>query len=98
MIRQDLEQLSQVRIDQLAQHIEPDTVPEHKRKPVRIAGQVLDPAKRYRLATNAFVASGGDGYPKLDGLPGFVDSGLTDAEVLTDYLSASYPLLPVPAR
>lgn len=42
MIRQDLEQLSQSRIESLASHIEPDNVPEHKRKPVRIAGLITD--------------------------------------------------------
>jgi 5'-nucleotidase/UDP-sugar diphosphatase len=58
-----------------------------------IAGQVVDPVRSYRLVTNDFVAAGGDGYPKLNSLPGYADSGVVDAEVLKDYLVSQHPVV-----
>lgn len=58
----------------------------------RVGGQPIDPARRYKLALNNFVAVGGDGYPRLAGHPGFVDTGLNDAEVLRDYIARQSPL------
>ncbi|QDY41260.1 bifunctional UDP-sugar hydrolase/5'-nucleotidase UshA [Candidatus Pantoea soli] len=59
---------------------------------VKINGEPLQKAKTYRLATNSFNASGGDGYPVLDNHSGFRNSGLRDAEVLRDYVSRHSPL------
>ena len=58
----------------------------------RIGGLAVDPNRRYRLAVNNFVAVGGDGYPRLAGHPGYVDSGFNDAEVLRDYIARHGPL------
>ena len=58
----------------------------------RIHGTVLDPAKSYQMVINSFVAVGGDGYPKLTGHPGYVNTGFVDAEVLRDYIAAHSPL------
>ena len=49
---------------------------------VKINGQPLQADKTYRMATLNFNALGGDGYPKLDGLPSYVNTGFIDAEVL----------------
>ncbi|KPF43389.1 5'-nucleotidase [beta proteobacterium AAP51] len=59
---------------------------------VKVGGRPLDPAGRYRLALNNFVAAGGDGYPPLDKHPGYVNSGFVDAEVLRTFLAARSPL------
>ena len=57
-----------------------------------IGGQPLDPAKTYRLAISNFVASGGDGYPKMVNHPRYTETGFTDAEVLRAYISAHSPV------
>ncbi|MGC0155178.1 bifunctional UDP-sugar hydrolase/5'-nucleotidase UshA [Chromobacterium vaccinii] len=57
-----------------------------------IGGKPVDPDKTYRMAVNSFVAAGGDGYPRLIGRPGYVDTGLVDADVLKQYLAAHSPL------
>ena len=57
-----------------------------------VAGKPIDPARSYRLVVNNFTASGGDGYPKLSNLPGYVNTGFVDAEVLRGYLAARSPL------
>jgi 5'-nucleotidase / UDP-sugar diphosphatase len=41
---------------------------------------------------NNFVAAGGDGYPRLSGHPGYVDTGFVDADVLRSYIAAHTPL------
>ncbi|MDT8851954.1 bifunctional UDP-sugar hydrolase/5'-nucleotidase UshA [Pantoea dispersa] len=59
---------------------------------VKINGEPLQLDKTYRMATNSFNASGGDGYPVIDGHAGFRNSGLRDAEVLRNYVSQHSPL------
>lgn len=57
-----------------------------------IKGEPVDPAKTYRMATLNFNATGGDGYPRLDNKPGYVNTGFIDAEVLKAYIQKSSPL------
>ncbi|MBH2888814.1 bifunctional UDP-sugar hydrolase/5'-nucleotidase [Serratia marcescens] len=59
---------------------------------VKINGQPLQADKTYRMATRNFNALGGDGYPKLDGLPSYVNTGFIDAEVLKQYIEKHSPL------
>ncbi|WP_182074066.1 MULTISPECIES: bifunctional UDP-sugar hydrolase/5'-nucleotidase UshA [unclassified Serratia (in: enterobacteria)] len=59
---------------------------------VKINGQPLQAEKTYRMATLNFNALGGDGYPKLDGLPSYVNTGFIDAEVLKQYIEKHSPL------
>ncbi|MGO2145008.1 MAG: bifunctional UDP-sugar hydrolase/5'-nucleotidase UshA [Serratia bockelmannii] len=59
---------------------------------VKINGQPLQADKTYRMATLNFNALGGDGYPKLDGLPSYVNTGFIDAEVLKQYIEKHSPL------
>lgn len=59
---------------------------------VKINGQPLDAEKTYRMATLSFNATGGDGYPVIDKLPGYVNTGFVDAEVLKQYIASHSPL------
>lgn len=61
-------------------------------KEARIGGQPIDPQRRYRLAITNFTAAGGDGYPKMNGHPGWTDTGFNDAEVLRGYIARHSPL------
>ncbi|WP_088968051.1 bifunctional UDP-sugar hydrolase/5'-nucleotidase UshA [Vogesella sp. LIG4] len=54
----------------------------------QIAGQAIDPARRYRLALNSFTAVGGDGYPRLLGHSGYVNTGYVDADLLRGYFAS----------
>jgi 5'-nucleotidase / UDP-sugar diphosphatase len=58
----------------------------------RVGGQPVDRSRSYRLAINNFTAMGGDGYPKMGNHPGYVNTGLHDAEVLRAYIAARSPL------
>jgi len=57
-----------------------------------IKGAPIDPAKTYRMAINNFQAAGGDGYPKMTGHKGYVDSGFVDADVLRSFILANSPI------
>jgi 5'-nucleotidase/UDP-sugar diphosphatase len=57
-----------------------------------VAGKAIDPAGQYRVALNNFVASGGDGYPKVVNHPSYVDTGFVDADVLRAFIAAHSPL------
>lgn len=46
----------------------------------------------YRFTVPSYNAAGGDGYPKIDDHPGYVNTGFTDAEVLKDYLETHSPI------
>ena len=59
---------------------------------LKIKGEPIDPAKNYRLATLNFNASGGDGYPLIDKLPGYVNTGFIDAEVLKQFIEQNSPI------
>ena len=59
---------------------------------VRVRGQPVQAQRQYTLAITNFIASGGDGYPKVADHPGYVDTGLSDAEVLRAYIAAHSPL------
>ncbi len=59
---------------------------------LKIKGEAVDPAKKYRLATLSFNATGGDGYPRLDDKPGYVNTGFIDAEVLKQFIQQNSPL------
>jgi 5'-nucleotidase len=55
---------------------------------MRLEGEPVDPAKRYRVTVNSFLAEGGDGY---DGLTDGADreGGGQDIEALIAYLGAA---------
>jgi 5'-nucleotidase/UDP-sugar diphosphatase len=59
---------------------------------VQIHDKPLDPTRNYRMALNNFVASGGDGYPKLTAHRSYVDTGFVDADILRNFISTHSPL------
>ena len=59
---------------------------------IKIKGEPLDPEKTYRMATLSFNATGGDGYPPVNQLPSYVNTGFIDAEVLKQYIQNHSPL------
>ncbi|MGA5207306.1 bifunctional metallophosphatase/5'-nucleotidase [Streptomyces variegatus] len=64
---------------------------------IRLNGSAIDPAATYRVATNSFLAGGGDGFPTL-GQGGNDVVGADDLTALEQYLtansSASNPIAP----
>ncbi|ELC5598295.1 bifunctional UDP-sugar hydrolase/5'-nucleotidase [Salmonella enterica] len=65
---------------------------EGKLTDLKIKGELVDPAKTYRMATLSFNATGGDGYPRIDNKPGYVNTGFIDAEVLKEFIQQNSPL------
>ncbi|ECM6967827.1 TPA: bifunctional UDP-sugar hydrolase/5'-nucleotidase UshA [Salmonella enterica] len=65
---------------------------EGKLTELKIKGEPVDPAKTYRMATLSFNATGGDGYPRIDNKPGYVNTGFIDAEVLKEFIQQNSPL------
>ncbi|EBW2588221.1 bifunctional UDP-sugar hydrolase/5'-nucleotidase [Salmonella enterica subsp. enterica serovar Typhimurium] len=65
---------------------------EGKVTDLKIKGEPVDPAKTYRMATLSFNATGGDGYPRIDNKPGYVNTGFIDAEVLKEFIQQNSPL------
>ncbi|MGS0468268.1 5'-nucleotidase C-terminal domain-containing protein [Cobetia marina] len=59
---------------------------------VMIQGQPLDRSAQYRFTVPSFNAAGGDGYPKVTDLPGYLDTGFVDADVLKAYLAEQSPI------
>ncbi|HFV9732759.1 TPA: bifunctional UDP-sugar hydrolase/5'-nucleotidase UshA [Salmonella enterica subsp. enterica serovar Yarrabah] len=65
---------------------------EGKLTDLKIKGEPVDPAKTYRMATLSFNATSGDGYPRIDNKPGYVNTGFIDAEVLKEFIQQNSPL------
>jgi 5'-nucleotidase len=62
---------------------------------VTLNGTPIDPFGSYRVTVNAFLASGGDGFPVLrDGTDRM--TGTTDVDALGSYLGAGAPVSPPP--
>lgn len=59
---------------------------------VKVNGQLVNSHQTYRIAMPSFNASGGDGYPVIEQRPGYVNTGLIDAEVLKQYIGEHSPL------
>jgi 5'-nucleotidase len=63
------------------------------RASVRINGTPLDPARRYRVATNSFLWASGDGLEALSHGADAVTVGV-DVDVLADYVARHSPVVP----
>ncbi|MCL1964488.1 MAG: bifunctional metallophosphatase/5'-nucleotidase [Firmicutes bacterium] len=61
---------------------------------VLVRGEPIDPDALYKLATNDFLAAGGDGYESLAKFPVLFYMGAMD-EVVVDYLRENSPVSPV---
>lgn len=67
-------------------------IKENKLIKLTIAGKEIAPERNYKLALNSYLASGGDGYPKMTGKPGFINTGFVDADVLREFIKAKSPI------
>ncbi|MEZ7197164.1 bifunctional metallophosphatase/5'-nucleotidase [Pseudodesulfovibrio karagichevae] len=56
----------------------------------------LDPARTYRLVTNSYLASGGDGYTVLKDAASSCDTGFVDAQAFIEYVRQQRMLKPLP--
>ncbi|KQQ89972.1 ExeM/NucH family extracellular endonuclease [Arthrobacter sp. Leaf137] len=65
---------------------------------VRVNGEVLDPAKSYRVGTFSFLATGGDNFRVFTQGANTRDSGLVDRDAWIGYLQKSSPVAPDFAR
>ncbi|MBD5770498.1 bifunctional UDP-sugar hydrolase/5'-nucleotidase UshA [Marinomonas colpomeniae] len=68
------------------------TLVDGKATNIVVNGSPLDVSKTYRVAINNYVATGGDGYPKVTDHPNYVNSGYVDADVMVEYIQNNYPL------
>ncbi|WP_283597135.1 bifunctional UDP-sugar hydrolase/5'-nucleotidase UshA [Photobacterium phosphoreum] len=59
---------------------------------VKIGGKPVMMDKTYRFTVPSFNAAGGDGYPKVNKHPGYVNTGFVDAEVLKEFLQNNSPI------
>lgn len=70
------------------------TMKDGKATNILVDGKPLEQGRTYRLATNDYSASGGDGYPKLTDQPSYVNTGYVDADLLVQYIKKHYPINP----
>jgi 5'-nucleotidase/UDP-sugar diphosphatase len=68
------------------------TLKDGKATNIMVDGSPLDASRTYRIAINNYVASGGDGYPKVTDHPNYVNSGYVDADLMVEYIKNNYPL------
>ena len=61
---------------------------------VGVNGAPLEAGRMYTVAVDSYLAAGGDGYPRVDNLQSFVNTGFTDADVLREYIARRSPLDP----
>jgi 5'-nucleotidase/UDP-sugar diphosphatase len=61
-------------------------------KEARVQGRPIEAQREYLLAINNFTATGGDGYPRIDNHPGYINTGFNDAEVLREFIARRSPL------
>ncbi len=61
---------------------------------VVVNGAPLEAGRMYTVAVDSYLAAGGDGYPRVDNLQSFVNTGFTDADVLREYIARRSPLDP----
>lgn len=59
---------------------------------VKFSGQPIDLTKNYKMALLSFSAGGGDNYPNVKTMAGYVDTGFTDAEVLREFIQNQSPI------
>ncbi|WP_457948347.1 ExeM/NucH family extracellular endonuclease [Pseudarthrobacter sp. alpha12b] len=65
---------------------------------IRVNGELLDPAKSYRVGTFSFLATGGDNFRIFTAGTNTRDSGLVDRDAWIGYLQRSSPVSPDFAR
>jgi 5'-nucleotidase len=65
---------------------------------IRVDGNLMDPAKSYRIGTFSFLATGGDNFRIFTEGAGTKDSGLVDRDAWIKYLQEHTPVAPDFAR
>lgn len=65
---------------------------------IRVDGNLMDPAKSYRIGTFSFLATGGDNFRIFTEGAGTKDSGLVDRDAWIKYLQEHIPVAPDFAR
>jgi len=60
-----------------------------KIKTLSIAGKQIDVNRVYTVATNDFLAAGGDGYETFKKGSGYIDTGLVISDILIDYIKTN---------
>lgn len=66
-------------------------IKDNKVSNLKIKGVGVNPLKAYRMSLPSYNANGGDGYPEINKLSSYVNTGYIDAEVLKSYISTHYP-------
>ena len=61
---------------------------------ITVDGKAIDPAATYRVATNSFLAAGGDNFRVFAEGKNSKDTGLSDLDSWTDYIKAETPVSP----
>jgi 5'-nucleotidase/UDP-sugar diphosphatase len=61
---------------------------------IKVAGKSLDLDKTYKIATNSFIARGGDGYTIFNNLANRNDTGVHISKAFMDYVRKHSPLVP----
>ncbi len=61
---------------------------------IAVGGKAIDPAATYRVATNSFLATGGDNFRVFTEGRNAKDTGLSDLDAWTDYIKAQSPVSP----
>ena len=61
---------------------------------ITVDGKPIDPTATYRVATNSFLAAGGDNFRVLGEGANSKDTGLSDLDSWTDYIKAETPVSP----
>ena len=61
---------------------------------ITVDGKAIDPVATYRVATNSFLAAGGDNFRVLAEGSSSKDTGLSDLDAWTDYIKAESPVGP----
>jgi len=80
----------------LVVEVDLDAVPGERVKSVTVGGEPLDLAKTYTVATNDFMASGGDGYRSFVGAKNLIDAAgaVLMATQVIDYIAAKGSVSP----
>ncbi len=61
---------------------------------MHVGGKAIDMNASYRVVTNSFLLTGGDGYTVLTQGSNKVDTGFIDADVTAEYITANSPVNP----
>jgi 2',3'-cyclic-nucleotide 2'-phosphodiesterase (5'-nucleotidase family) len=75
---------------------DPDAPAGTRVREVTVGGEALDPERTYTLATNSFMAGGGDGYEMLAGAPVLIDedSGPLHSTLVEETIRERSPIAP----